>query len=251
MIKIPVKTFFKCKAWLLIYSHVTFYLKNNLIILTMADLNVQPKQKKSLLPWLLLALGLIALIFFLMRGCNNDKDKGMNSDSTTASTGAGTGTTTDTAGAMGQAWGDVDFNAPAVAYGEITGKNVDVRGNNNYGIYGLGENILFDEGKSTLRSDAEQNLKEVANSIDKHYNGGAVRVFGYTDAVGSAGYNKELAEQRATAVRDWLVKNGSISEDRVTMQPVGEARPVASNSTAEGRQQNRRVEIVAKAKGNG
>lgn len=218
----------------------------------MADLNVQPKQKKSLLPWLLLALGLIALIFFLMRGCNNDKGNEMNTDSTSASTGAAAaGTTTDTAGAMGQAWGDIDFNAPAVAYGEITGKNVDVRGNNNYGIYGLGENILFDEGKSTIRTDAEQNLKEVAGSIDKHYKGGAVRVFGYTDAVGSAGYNKELAEQRATAVREWLAKNGSISEDRITLQPVGEARPVASNSTAEGRQQNRRVEIVAKSQGNG
>ncbi len=217
----------------------------------MADLNVQPKQKSSWLPWLLLALGLIALIFFLMRGCNNDKGKEMNTDSTSASTGASTGTTTDTAGAMGQAWGDVDFNAPAVAYGEITGKNVDVRGNNNYGIYGLGENILFDEGKSTIRSDGEQNLKQVAGSIDQRYKGGAVRIFGYTDAVGSAGYNKELGEQRAAAVRDWLVKNGSISEDRITLQPVGEARPVASNSTSEGRQQNRRVEIVAKSQSDG
>ena len=217
----------------------------------MADLNVQPKQKSSWLPWLLLALGLIVLIFFLMRGCNNDKGKEMNTDSTSASTGASTGTTTDTAGAMGQAWGDVDFNAPAVAYGEITGKNVDVRGNNNYGIYGLGENILFDEGKSTIRSDGEQNLKQVAGSIDQRYKGGAVRIFGYTDAVGSAGYNKELGEQRAAAVRDWLVKNGSISEDRITLQPVGEARPVASNSTSEGRQQNRRVEIVAKSQSDG
>lgn len=217
----------------------------------MADLNVQPKQKSSWLPWLLLALGLIALIFFLMRGCNNDKGKEMNTDSTSASTGASTGTTTDTAGAMGQAWGDVDFNAPAVAYGEITGKNVDVRGNNNYGIYGLGENILFDEGKSTIRSDGEQNLKQVAGSIDQRYKGGAVRIFGYTDAVGSAGYNKVLGEQRAAAVRDWLVKNGSISEDRITLQPVGEARPVASNSTSEGRQQNRRVEIVAKSQSDG
>lgn len=215
----------------------------------MADLNVQPKQKSSWLPWLLLALGLIALIFFLMRGCNNDKGKTGATD-TTASASTTTGTTTDTAGAAGQAWGDVDFNAPAVAYGEITGKNVDVRGNNNYGIYGLGENVLFDEGKSTIRSNAEQNLKQVAASIDQRYKGGAVRVFGYTDAVGSAGYNKELAEQRAAAVRDWLAKNGSISEDRITMQPVGEARPVASNSTAEGRQQNRRVEIVAKSQGN-
>lgn len=208
----------------------------------MADLNVQPKQKKSIIPWLLLALGIIALIFFLMRGCNNDEGKEGATDSTSAST----GTTTDATGAMGQAWGDVDFNAPAAAYEEVTDKNINVRGNNNYGIYGLGENILFDEGKSTVRSDGEQNLKQVASSVEKRYKGGAVRVFGYTDAIGSAGYNKELAEQRAAAVRDWLVTNGNISEDRISIHPVGEARPVASNSTEEGRQQNRRVEIVAK-----
>lgn len=217
----------------------------------MADLNVQPKQKKSVLPWLLLALGVIALIFFLMRGCNNDKGKEGATDSTSAST-SSTGTTTDATGARGLAWGDVDFNAPAAAYEEITDKNIDIRGNNNYGIYGLGENILFDEGKSTIRKDAEQNLKQVTTSIEKRYKGGEVRVFGYTDAVGSAGYNKELAEQRATAVRDWLVKNGSISDDRISIEPVGEARPVASNSTEQGRRQNRRVEIVAKlGKNNG
>lgn len=213
----------------------------------MADLNVQPKQKKSWLPWLLLALGLIALIIFLMRGCNNDEGTTSDTDTTTsASTGNSTGTTADATGARGQAWGYVDFDAPAVAYDEVTDNNINIRGNNNYGIYGLGENILFDEGKSTVRNDADQNMKQVAASIDKRYKGAEVRVFGYTDAVGSAGYNKELAEQRAEAVRDWLVKNGNITEDKISLEPVGEARPVASNSTEEGRQQNRRVEIVAK-----
>lgn len=211
----------------------------------MAELNVQPKQKKSIVPWLLLALGIIALIFFLARGCNNDKTDAAATDTTAAAT--GTGTTTDTSRAAGQSWGDVDFNAPAASYSEITDTNINVRGNSNYGIYGLGENILFDEGKSTIRANAQQNLKQVAASVAQRYKGGVVRVFGYTDAVGSAGYNKELAQQRAEAVRDWLVKNGNIAEDRITVHPVGEARPVASNSTEQGRQQNRRVEIVAKA----
>ena len=218
----------------------------------MADLNVQPKQKNSWLPWLLLILGLIALVFFLMRVCNNDKGNAAGTDSTSASTSNSTGTTRDAAGAAGQAWGDVDLNAPSASYDEITDKNINIRGNNNYGIYGLGENILFDEGKSTIRTDAEKNLKQVATSIAKRYNNGLVRVFGHTDAVGSKGYNKELAEQRAEAVRNWLVKNGNISEDRISLQPIGESNPVASNSTQEGRQQNRRVEIVAKpAQNNG
>ena len=207
----------------------------------MADLNVQPKQKKSILPWLLLALGIIALLFFLMRGCNSDKSKDATGDSTVAATAPATDT-----GAKTSAWGNVDFNAPAVSYDEITDKNIKVRGNSDFGIYGLGENILFDEGKSTIRPDAEQNLKQIASSIDKRYKGASVRVFGYTDSLGSAGSNKELAEQRAASVEDWLIKNGNITKDKISLEPVGEAHPVATNVTEAGRQQNRRVEIVAK-----
>ena len=210
----------------------------------MADLDVQPKKKSgSLLPWILLGLGVLALIIYLVRNNNTDD------------TAAGTMTTTDSNHAAaapvitdaGDNWGDVDFNAPAVTYNEITDKNINVRGNNNYGIYGIGEDILFDEGKSTIRSSAEANLKQIVASIDKRYNSGNIRIYGYTDAVGSAGYNKELAEQRAEAVRNWLVQNGNVSENRLSVHPVGEAQPVATNSTAAGRQQNRRVEIVAKS----
>lgn len=226
----------------------------------MADLNVQPKQKKSLLPWLLLALGIIALIYFLGKGCNNDKGNGaatdsvsaVNSNSTTSTDTASNATATATTGAgTGAAWADVDFNVPAAAYGEITDKNIGVRGNNNYAIYSLGENILFDEGKNTVKTDAGKNLKQVASSIDKRFKGASVRVFGYTDSIGSAGYNKELAEQRAEAVKNWLVKNGNIPEDKISLEPVGKSHPVASNASSQGREKNRRVEIVARMDQNG
>lgn len=215
----------------------------------MADLSVQPKQKKPWVPWLLLILGIIALLFFLLRGCNNDNGEATGTDSTSAAAGTGAGNTA-TASPSGS-WNEVDFNAPNASYEEITDKNITVRGNDNYGIYSLGENILFDEGKATIRSDAEQNLKQVVGSINKRFKGASVRVFGYTDSVGSKGYNKELAEQRAEAVRNWLVQNGNISENNISLQPVGEARPIASNETSEGRQQNRRVEIVARNNQNG
>jgi outer membrane protein OmpA-like peptidoglycan-associated protein len=205
----------------------------------MADLNVQPK-KKSILPWILLALGIIALLIFLMRGCNDNDTEATDTAAVTAE-GTTNATTTNTGG-----WGDVDFNAPAATYPEITDKNISVRGSGNYAIYGLGENILFDEGKSTIRTSAEQNLRQIAASVGQRYKGAEIRIFGYTDAVGSAGYNKELAEQRAQAVSDWIAANGNISKDKISLEPVGEERPVASNSTSEGRQQNRRVEIVAR-----
>lgn len=209
----------------------------------MADLDVQPKKSNPIWPWILLGLVVIAAIFFLTRN-RNDHDNTVAATTDTVSNSVST-TTSNTAQSVRNWWDDVDFNAPATRYDEVTNKNVDVRGNNNYGIYGINENILFDEGKSTIRSSAEADLRQVAASINKRYNGGEVRVYGHTDAVGSAGSNKELAEQRAEAVRNWLVKNGNITETHITLHPVGESQPVASNATEAGRQQNRRVEIVA------
>jgi outer membrane protein OmpA-like peptidoglycan-associated protein len=211
---------------------------NETKIFIMADLDVQPKKKGSILPWILLALGALALLFFLFRGCGNDR--------TDSATGTDTVSMTGPTSNAATGWDSVNFNGPAVNYEEITDTSINVRGNSNYGIYGLGENILFDEGKSAVRTTAEPNLHQIVNSINKRYSGGEIRVYGFTDATGSAGYNKELAEQRAEAVRNWLVKNGKLDENRISLHPIGEAQPAATNATSEGRQQNRRVEIVAR-----
>ncbi len=208
----------------------------------MAELHVQPKKKTSILPWLLLALGLAALIWFLTRDRNTTDTAAATSDTTTTSTATNTNTAT---AATGAGWDGIDFNAPAVNYDEITNKDIAVRGNNEYSIYGMGENILFDEGNATLRADAEANLKQISGSIGQRYNGGEVRIFGFTDAQGTAGNNKELAQQRADALKGWLQNNG-IASDRISVHAIGEGQPAATNSTEEGRQQNRRVEIVAR-----
>jgi len=71
-----------------------------------------------------------------------------------------------------------------------------------------------------------------------------VSVEGHTDSVGSEAYNRRLSERRARAVRDYMVENG-ISPSRIATRGFGKSRPVASNETAEGRAQNRRVEIIA------
>lgn len=215
----------------------------------MADLDVQPKKKGSILPWILLGLGIIALLFFLARGCNNDNTiDGVTSDSTTAATpdASSDNMSATTPTDAGSDWNDVDFNSPSMAYDEITNKDINVRGNDKYAIYGLGENILFDEGKATIKNQAAQNLKQIAASIEKRHTGGNVRIYGHTDATGSAGTNKELAGQRAEAVRNWLVQNGAIADTRVSLHPVGESQPLGSNATGDGREQNRRVEIVAR-----
>ncbi|MDB5204939.1 MAG: rane protein [Flavisolibacter sp.] len=211
----------------------------------MAELNVQPKKRTSIIPWILLLLGLAALIWFLTR--NKDENTVATTNSTTTASDSGTNQSTSNNTASAD-WNSVDFNAPAANYEEITDRNINVRGNSNYVIYGVGENVLFDEGKATIRSEAENNLKEIVGSIGKRYNGGEVRVYGFTDAQGSAGFNKELAQQRADAVKAWLGSNG-MDAARISVNAIGEAQPVATNSTEEGRQQNRRVEIVARGNG--
>jgi outer membrane protein OmpA-like peptidoglycan-associated protein len=102
--------------------------------------------------------------------------------------------------------------------------------------------VLFDTAKHTLRPAAREKLAKVAGIISGHP-GLRLAVEGYTDSVGSDDYNQKLSEDRGTAVREYLTKEG-VAGTSVTSQGFGKSQPVASNDTAAGRQQNRRVELV-------
>lgn len=142
-------------------------------------------------------------------------------------------------------WARLDWNSPIVRYDEIGDTNAHIRGNDQYGIYSLGENILFESGSAVIRKSAEANLKSIAASINQRYNNGEVRIYGYTDSVASEATNNQLSAQRAAAVKDFLSGSGNIAVNRITVIAEGEHHPIASNGTASGRKQNRRVEIVA------
>ena len=102
--------------------------------------------------------------------------------------------------------------------------------------------VLFDTGKYTLRAGAREKLARVAGILAGHP-GLQMLVEGYTDSVGSETSNQQLSEHRATSVRDYLTGAG-IPAASVTAKGLGETLPVATNDTASGRQQNRRVELV-------
>lgn len=102
--------------------------------------------------------------------------------------------------------------------------------------------VLFDTGKYSLRPLAREKLAKVAGIVSGHPSLRLV-VEGYTDSVGGDEYNQKLSEQRGGAVRDYLTQEG-MSAGSVTARGFGKSQPVASNDTAQGRQQNRRVEIV-------
>jgi OmpA-OmpF porin, OOP family len=101
--------------------------------------------------------------------------------------------------------------------------------------------ILFDLNKSSIRSESEETLQAIAD-IMKEYDNTIFHIEGHTDSTGSDSYNEQLSRERAQAVKDFLVEAG-IPSNRLTSEGYGESRPIASNNTAKGRQQNRRVEI--------
>jgi outer membrane protein OmpA-like peptidoglycan-associated protein len=102
--------------------------------------------------------------------------------------------------------------------------------------------VLFDTAKFTLRPLAREKLAKVAGIVSGHP-GLRLDVEGHTDSVGGDEYNQRLSEQRGDAVRDYLTQEG-MAAGSVTAKGLGKSDPVASNDTASGRQQNRRVEIV-------
>jgi outer membrane protein OmpA-like peptidoglycan-associated protein len=102
--------------------------------------------------------------------------------------------------------------------------------------------VLFDTAKYTLKPGAREKLAKISGIILAHQ-GLKLEVEGHTDSVGGDEFNQRLSEQRAGAVRDYLVQQG-VSQDAIAARGFGKTRPVASNDTAAGRQQNRRVELV-------
>lgn len=106
-------------------------------------------------------------------------------------------------------------------------------------------NITFATGSSSVSSQAEWTLGTVAESLKK-YPGSNVEVSGHTDNVGSLASNNELSQARAISVAKILVGQG-VEKSRVQVFGAGPTQPIASNSTEEGRQANRRVEIKLRA----
>ena len=102
--------------------------------------------------------------------------------------------------------------------------------------------VLFDTGKHTLRPLAREKLAKISGIV-LAYPALTLGIEGNTDSVGSDAYNQGLSERRAEAVRSYLAQQG-VPESSMTAKGLGETQPIASNSTAEGRQQNRRVELI-------
>jgi outer membrane protein OmpA-like peptidoglycan-associated protein len=102
--------------------------------------------------------------------------------------------------------------------------------------------VLFDTGKADLKAMARERLAKVAGILIA-YPDIRVEIDGYTDSTGSLEFNEQLSQQRAESVRNYLSSQG-VNSSTISTQGFGPSQPIASNETAAGRQQNRRVELV-------
>jgi OOP family OmpA-OmpF porin len=113
------------------------------------------------------------------------------------------------------------------------GENIIIR------LYG----INFPSGKSTILPESFGLLSKVQKAI-RDFPDRKIIIEGHTDSMGDETYNMQLSLARAKAVTAYLIANMGIGEDRITATGYGESRPIASNDTKEGRQQNRRIDVV-------
>jgi chemotaxis protein MotB len=103
--------------------------------------------------------------------------------------------------------------------------------------------VLFALDSEEVPESAHDTLAKVAELINM-YDDHEVRIIGHTDALGDAAYNQTLSERRAGLVKQFFVEKFEVDEARVGAEGMGEARPIASNATQDGRLANRRVEVV-------
>jgi outer membrane protein OmpA-like peptidoglycan-associated protein len=124
---------------------------------------------------------------------------------------------------------------------ETAGTGVDVIRQGDDLLVRMPSGITFDFNSYTVKPQFRSTLDEVARTLNG-YNQTYIDVLGHTDSIGSNDYNQRLSEQRAGAVRDYLVMN-RVSPVRIATKGYGETFPIADNTTESGRAANRRVEI--------
>ena len=198
------------------------------------NVHVGPEKKAKWLPWLLLALALLALLFGL-RSCNDDE---------VARTAVVTAPV-----APAPVTPPI---APAPVTAPVTQAAVILPGTSGVGSYLAGtealprtfvfEKLNFDTAKSDVRAQDREELSMLA-AVMKQYPNARIRIVGYADARGAAGANATLGKDRAESVKGALVAQG-IAADRLDTASGGETDPVDTNATATGQFENRRAELV-------
>ena len=189
----------------------------------------------------------LTLIFFIV-GCSSVKEN----KKTYAGAGIGTAVGAGVGGILGKEKGAIIGGVIGGGIGAYAGSRMDKQAKElekvaetkrtEEGIVSnIKSDLLFDTGKATLKAKAKEDLREMAQIIKK-YPEDVLTVKGFTDTTGTSKINESLSEKRAEAVKSQLVAAG-LPAEVINTVGLGPAYPIASNDSASGRQQNRRVEI--------
>ena len=141
----------------------------------------------------------------------------------------------------GGAIGSYMDNQEAELRGQLQGTGVSVTRVGDQIVLNMPSNITFDTDSDRIKPSFYQTLNSVGLVLKK-FNRTTIDVYGHTDSQGSESYNYDLSQRRALSVADWLSGRG-VDSRRFAVTGFGETRPIASNDTADGRAENRRVEI--------
>ena len=144
-------------------------------------------------------------------------------------------------GIVGGAIGNSLDQQAAELRGQLS-PGITVTNTGDYLIVNMPQDLLFATDSATLRPDLTRDIKTVATSLLKYPNS-RIEVIGHTDNTGTAAYNMDLSQRRASSVAA-ILRDSGVPSGRVVAMGRGEDVPVASNLTPEGRAQNRRVEII-------
>lgn len=203
----------------------------------MTELHVEKKKSNGWI-WILLILILLgAIAYWLLSDNNNTNNEAPVADTMQTEQPA-------VVAATEADFSNVDFDASENRLDEITDRSIIVRENDQYSIYDLGNNILFDKGKSEIKASSKAKLKEIAQSINQRYSGNKIAVFGNADSDGDQQMNQELAMARAQSVKDVLGNENNIDGSTIITRSFGENKPVAPNEGEAAKQMNRNVQIV-------
>jgi OOP family OmpA-OmpF porin len=105
------------------------------------------------------------------------------------------------------------------------------------------EKIQFETNKAAIKPESNALLEEITRVIQENAQITRISIEGHTDSTGGDKHNQQLSEQRAASVRDYLVQHG-VAAERLSSRGFGKTKPIGDNSTAAGREENRRVEFV-------
>ena len=142
---------------------------------------------------------------------------------------------------LGMGWGAYRDNQEKELKAKLQGTQAEVKKDGNALVINLPGGVTFASDSANITSSFYSALNGIAQSLN-NYPETSIQVNGYTDSTGNDAHNQELSQRRANAVAQYLVAQG-VSSSRIVANGFGSSNPIASNSTQEGRLQNRRVEI--------